>query len=263
MTLRTTEQGDVTGKPSIVCVHGVGQTSAIYRRLAGRLSQRGARVVAVDLRGYGKSVREPPWDTEAQVQDLEQTARELGLQDAVWIGHSYGARVIAALGAFAPALVRGLVLLDPATRVDASFALERAEIERMDWSFATLDGAVAALAGPSVPVSARPTIEDYVSENVEKGPDGRLRFNFSPCAAVVAWNEMARAHPKISGIKTLVVRASSGQEAASGLETERYEEIVGSDLKVVVVPNGHNVLWEAPEETAAAVEQFLAEGYQP
>jgi hypothetical protein len=26
------------------------------------------------------------------------------------------------------------------------------------------------------------------------------------------------------------------------------------------VPNGHNVLWESPEETAAAIEQFLAGG---
>jgi lipase len=262
LTLGVTEQGDLTGDPEIVCVHGVGQTSDIYERLGKRLAERGARVVAMDLRGYGKSTREPPWDTETQVRELEETAEHLRLRDAVWIGHSYGARVIATLAATAPERVRGLVLLDPATSVDPPFALERAEIERMDWSFATSDGAIAALAGPSVPASARPAIEEYVRNNVVKGSDGRLRFDFSPCAAVVAWNEMARPHPKISGIDVLLVRAGSGQEGGLKSEVERYGEIFGPALRVVTVPNGHNVLWEAPEETAAAIEGFLAEHRQ-
>jgi hypothetical protein len=31
-------------------------------------------------------------------------------------------------------------------------------------------------------------------------------------------------------------------------------------LTVTTLPNGHNVLWESPKETAAAVTAFLAAG---
>ena len=53
-----------------------------------------------------------------------------------------------------PELTQGLVLLDPASEVPAEAALQSAEIERLDWSFATRDGAVNALLSGSQTVLA-------------------------------------------------------------------------------------------------------------
>jgi NADPH:quinone reductase-like Zn-dependent oxidoreductase len=55
---------------------------------------------------------------------------------------------------------------------------------------------------------------------------------------------------------TLLVRAEVSLSDAGGGE-DRYRGRLGNLLSVVTVPNGHNVLWEAPAETFAAVERFL------
>jgi lipase len=239
----------------IVCVHGVGQNGTIFEELSDRLAGKGAEVISLDLRGHGRSLREPPWDAETHVRDLAATSAALGVDPAIWIGHSYGARLIAALAAANPSLVRGMVLLDPPTDVPPDHAIERVEVERLDWSFDTYDGAVGALLGFSVPPSARPAIEAYVKKDLVRGPDHRLRFNFSPGAAVVAWSDMVHPHPVVGEVDALVVRPSSGPYATAS--AERYRELFGPRVKVVSVPNGHNVLWESPEETGAAIEDFL------
>jgi hypothetical protein len=40
---------------------------------------------------------------------------------------------------------------------------------------------------------------------------------------------------------------------------DAHREALGDLLEVVVVPGGHTVLWDALEETAAAVAGFLAQ----
>ncbi len=240
----------------VVCVHGVGQCGRIFRGLAQRLSARGADVVSVDLRGHGGSRREPPWDLDAHVADLEEVAAELGIADAVWIGHSFGARAIAALAGRNAALIGRLVLLDPVLDIDPKYALRRVEIERLDWSFATPDGAVAALSGVGTPSSSRTAIAEYARQDLVRGPDGKLRFNFSPGAVVVAWSEMSREHPPLKGHDVLVVKPADSSYMGD-VKPERYEEVFGPNVEIASVPNGHNVLWEAPEETAQATERFL------
>jgi hypothetical protein len=41
-------------------------------------------------------------------------------------------------------------------------------------------------------------------------------------------------------------------------QDRRYREALGSLLTMAAVPNGHNVLWESPLETGAAIRSFLA-----
>jgi lipase len=243
---------------AIVCVHGLTQHGGIYERLAGELVAEGRSVVALDLRGHGASGTEPPWDVQTHVDDVLETVRELGVEQAVWLGHSFGGRVVATLAARAPDVVEGLVLLDPGLEIPADYALRSAEIDRMDWNFASVDGAVNALLSAESSVAApREVVAAFVREDLRPGADGRLRFGFNPCAAVVAWSEMARPAPPVAQVPTLLVRPIVPLLDARPHD-RRYREELGSLLTLVAVPNGHNVLWEAPEETAAAVKAFLA-----
>lgn len=243
---------------SVVCVHGVAQHGGIFEDLGARLAAQGLSVVSVDLRGHGESGREPPWNTETHVQDLLDTAGALGIERATWVGHSFGGRLAAAVAASAPQRTEALALLDPGLEVPAGLALQSAEIERLDWSFATVDGAVNALLSKSGSIAApRDVVAAYVEGDIVKGPDGRFRFRFSPSAAVVAWNEVARPAPAVTPVPTLLVLAE-GSIAQGSVRKPRYREALGDLLTEVVVPNGHNVLWESPAETIGAIEQFLA-----
>jgi len=235
----------------------VAQHGGVYRDLGERLGAIGYWVTAVDLRGHGESGREPPWNIQSHVADLLETADSLGIEDAVWIGHSFGGRLAAEVAATHTERVKGVVLLDTGLAVPPDRALRGAEIERLDWSFATADGAVnAVLANDAVVATPREVVEAYVRDDVRKGPDGRFRFRFCPSAAVVAWSEMTLPPPPVAAIPTLLVRAQVPlfDGDAPG---RAYFDRLGELLTVVDVPNGHNVLWESPEETFAAVERFL------
>lgn len=242
---------------AVVCVHGIAQHGGIFAELGERLARLGHSVLAVDLRGHGDSERLPPWNVETHVGDLFETLEGLGIERATWVGHSLGGRLVAAAAAAGPERSERLVLLDAAIEVPAAAALQSAEIERLDWSFATPEGAVNALLSTGRMVAApREVVEAFVNTDLRKGPDGRLRFSFSPSAVVVAWSEMVLPAPPPARLPTLVVRPQVPLFDASEQDA-RYREELGDLLTRTVVPNGHNVLWESPEETISAIEGFL------
>jgi lipase len=241
----------------VVCVHGITQHGGIFARLGEELAAHGRSVVAVDLRGHGNSERLPPWNADTHVADLLATLDALGVERVTWVGHSLGGRLVAAAAALRPERTRGLVLLDPALEVPAEAALRSAEIERLDWSFAAPEGALNALLSSGQMVAPpRETVAAYVADDLRKGPDGRLRFSFSPSAAVVAWSEMVRPAPPIAQLPTLVIRPEIPLFDSSG-QAARYEEALGESLTTVTVPNGHHVLWESPEQTISAIADFV------
>jgi lipase len=241
----------------VACVHGVTQHGGIFSALGKRLAALGHSVVAVDLRGHGESERLPPWNAETHVTDLLETIDALGLERVTWVGHSLGGRLVAASAARAPERARRLVLLDPAVEIPPEAALQSAELERLDWSFATAEGAVNALLSSGQMVAPpRDVVAAYVADDLREGPDGRLRFSFSPAAAVVAWSEMVLPAPAVADLPTLVVRPRVPQFDSSA-QVALYEEALGDKLTTVTVPNGHNVLWEAEAETISAIEEFV------
>ncbi len=262
MKLNTHRWG--TSDPStIVCIHGVAQHGSVFEDLGRRLAENGHSVVSVDLRGHGGSGCEPPWNVETHVRDVEETIESLGIERASWVGHSFGGRLAAALAAKLVGRTERLALLDPGLLVPPDRALQSAELERLDWSFATIDGAVnALLSNDTIVASPREVVAAYVEDDVRKGPDGRYRFSFCPSTAVVAWSEMTLPPPPIARVPTLIVAAEKPLFDASS-QYRRYEDELGELLRKVEVPNGHNVLWESPAETIAAVERFLDPDEQP
>jgi pimeloyl-ACP methyl ester carboxylesterase len=258
MILKTRRWGSPAPR-CVVCVHGVTQHGGIFESLGQRLAAIGHSVLAVDLRGHGGSGRVPPWDSATHVADLLETIEAAGVERASWVGHSFGGRLVAAAAAQAPERSDLLVLLDPGLEVPAEIALGGAEIDRLDWSFATVAGALnALLSSDSVVAAPREVVEAYVRDDVRQGPDGRFRFSFCPSAAVVAWSEMSLPAPPVAQLPTLIVRAEVPLFALAGDHQSRYLEALAGLLTVTTVPNGHNVLWESPVETAEAIEGFLA-----
>ncbi len=256
MLLHASVRGPAGGEAA-VCVHGLAQHGGIYAGLGESLAAAGRRVAAVDLRGHGASGYEPPWNLDTHVDDLLETADGLGIATAAWVGHSFGGLVVAALAARAPERVERLVLLDPGLGVPADHALVCAERDRQDWSFATVEGAVNALHGSeSVVATPTETLAAYAAADLVRGADGRLRFRYSPSALVAAWSEMTLPPPTPAQLSTLLVRPVVSA-IQSREQDRRYREALGPLLKMVAVPNGHNVLWESPAETIAAIAGFL------
>jgi lipase len=256
MRLHTQEWGY---GPPVVCVHGLCQRGSVFAELGRTLADAGHRVIAVDLRGHGNSGVEPPWSLSTHVEDLVETTTAAGVESAIWIGHSFGGYVLAALAARQPERVERLALLDPGFGLPPEYALIRAERDRQDWSFAGVEGATTALLSAEGGTSApHEVLRAYAAEDLVRGADGRLRFSYSPLAVIVAWSEMVLEPPPPASLPTLLVRPVTATTDVTRGQDRRYREALGPLLSMVAVPKGHNVLWESPLETTAAIKSFLA-----
>jgi pimeloyl-ACP methyl ester carboxylesterase len=164
------------GEP-LVCLHGLQEGGAHFEPLAARLA--GRRLLAPDLRGHGASGREPPWRIEQHLEDVLDTVGEEGGRD--WCGHSFGGRLCVELANRRPELVRRLVLLDPALRLQPKNALRLAEEERAgDGGLPRSRAAVAALFGelarPSPPFPRVPTLLVLGGRESVVGPNRRRLY---------------------------------------------------------------------------------------
>lgn len=254
MRLHLHEWGD-PGAPAVVCLHGVTGHGGRFRRLAEEHLADRYHVLAPDLRGHGRSPWEPPWDAGAHLADLLET---VGVERADWIAHSFGGRLVAELAAREPERVTQAVLLDPALTVLPHVALDMAEHERVDVSFASSEAAAQArFDSGRVLLAPLELVAEDEAEHLEPGPDGRLRYRYCKSAVITAWSEMASPAPPPAQVPTLFVL---GAESWLVLDehVEAYRAELGGLLELVTVPGGHSVLWDAFEQTAAAVEAFLS-----
>jgi pimeloyl-ACP methyl ester carboxylesterase len=254
MQLHLREWGDRDAQ-KLVCLHGVQAYGGRFRRLAEERLASGFHVLAPDLRGHARSGRGQPWTLDAHLEDVLETVGPA----SYWIGHSFGGRLVAELIAREPGLVERAVLLDPALVVPLDYAQFLADQElAQDLSFATEEEAVAAgVAGRPSPVSD--DVLRQVREQVELTGDGHYRFAYSREAVATGFLECAKPPTgwHEAGLPTLIVAGSMSKFVSVG-EVEIYRGALGGALEVVVVPGGHSVLWDAFDETADAIDRFLA-----
>lgn len=101
-----------TGVP-ILCIHGTGSSTLLWRRPVAELARHG-RVVVYDRRGFGRSERPEPFvtDVHEQTDDAAALIDALELAPAIVIGRSQGGEIAVDLALRYPERVRALALLE-------------------------------------------------------------------------------------------------------------------------------------------------------
>jgi lipase len=244
------------GAPRIVCLHGVTGHGLHFARLAVRLAPT-FHVLAPDLLGHGDSRREPPWSLDAQVEALFQA---VGARPAVCIGHSFGARVAVELAAREPGFATKLVLLDPAIALlpqVALFAAENTRPEREYTSFA--EGIDRRYEESSLYSTDRAALEAELESHLVRNADGLWRYRYCQSAVIAAYSDIAKAPPPFESLRvpTLLVLGAHSYLSYEHLLDE-HRATLGDLLEVVTVDGGHTVLLDAFDETATAIQAFLA-----
>ncbi|HET7368953.1 MAG TPA: alpha/beta hydrolase [Gaiella sp.] len=243
------------GAPAIACLHGVTSWGGHFESLAARLGPA-FRVLAPDLHGHGDSGREPPWRISDHLEHLEAA---LGEGPTTWLGHSFGGRLAFEWAAAHRGAVERLVLLDPAIFVPPHVALWAAENARTERRYASFEDAIDRRFEESqLHRAPRDLLERELRGHLVE-EEGWWRYRYSQAAVVAAHGEMATAPPPFAAVRvpTLLVLGDRSYLPYDHL-LDAHRAALGDLLEVVVVPGGHSVLWDALDETAAAVGKFLA-----
>lgn len=151
------------------------------------------------------------------------------------------------------------MLLDPALWIPPEEAEELARFELAKTPFPSVEAALEArLQG--VERAPRAFIEEEIGEHLVEQPGDGWFYRYSLGAVATAYREMGTYPPAFGSllVPTLLVVAEHAK-LVSAAEAQLYREALGDLLRITVVPGGHVVLWEAYEETAAAIDAFLAE----
>lgn len=103
------------GDRAVVLLHGYTASVEWWQQVAPKLAESGVRVVAVDLVGHGGS--ESPRDDAqygagGQAAAVVRAIEELGIRQAVLVGHSMGGHVATAVAEQHPQLVERVAVVD-------------------------------------------------------------------------------------------------------------------------------------------------------
>ena len=105
--------GPVDG-PLVIFVHGWPELSISWRHQLPFLASMGYRVIAPDMRGYGRSTiyrQHADYQQEYVVQDMLELLASLGRDSAIWVGHDWGSPVVWNLASHHPEKCRGVASL--------------------------------------------------------------------------------------------------------------------------------------------------------
>lgn len=104
------------GRTPLVFIHGLGSHLKFWRYQLDHFAKMGYRVVALDLPGYGKSVKPAsfPYTMESFADVVHETVKALGIEHPILIGHSMGGHTALSYAIRWPDEPRALVLTAPA-----------------------------------------------------------------------------------------------------------------------------------------------------
>jgi sigma-B regulation protein RsbQ len=254
-----TEAGDPEGPP-ILFAHGFGCDQNMWRFVWPRFADR-YRLVLFDHVGAGGSDLSA-YDVErystldGYAEDVLEICHELGLSDVVFVGHSVAAMIGVLAAAAEPDLFSRLVLVSPSPRYidtdDYVGGFSREDIESL---LDSMDGNYLGWSSQMAPVimgnGDRPELGDELTNSFcRTDPEIARRF------ARVTFLSDNRADLPRAAAPALVLQCR--EDAIASEPVGRFVAERLPDARLVMLDAvGHCPNLSAPEETAAAIEEFL------
>ncbi|KAL5116745.1 hypothetical protein ACEQ8H_005357 [Pleosporales sp. CAS-2024a] len=127
-------QGGPRNGIPLIFLHGWPDLAEIWKHQLKHFSEKGFRVIAPDMRGYGGSsapTDKRGYSLQVIVAELVEFASALDIRQAVWIAHDWGCGANNALAAHHPELFLGLVnLAIPYRTVELGLDFLKANVNR-------------------------------------------------------------------------------------------------------------------------------------
>jgi len=256
--------------PLVLLLHGFPETSHAWRKQIPALAKR-FRVVAPDLRGYGRSEKPRGIDayrTPVLVEDIATVIHAFGTERAHVVGHDWGGGVAWSLAILRPEVVNRLAVLNCPHPAIMQKAL------RSNWTQIRKSWYIFAFQLPWLPEwalsrSGAKALKDSLRRSAKPGTfsdadlDEYARAFSAPGAATGAINyyrAAARSRVPSGKIRAPTLLIWAEDDFALGMELTRgIDDLFETTPRVEYVPDtSHWVMEERPEIVNRLLLEFLA-----
>jgi sigma-B regulation protein RsbQ len=249
-----------SGDRAIVFAHGFGCDQAMWAPVA-RNFERDFRVVLFDYVGHGQSdlsaySAERYSSLSAYADDVVEIGRTLGLENAVFVGHSVSAMIGALATLKAPDMFSDLVMVGPSPRyIDddgyhGGFSREQID-ELLEFLADNHLGWSAAMAPAIMGNADRPELSGRL-ENSFCNTDPEIARDF----ARVTFLSDNRGDLELIRARTLVLQCSNDIIAPVEVGEFMHAKLPNSDYRLLQA-TGHCPNLSAPEEVTTAIREFV------
>jgi haloalkane dehalogenase len=250
---------DAEKRGDVLLLHGVPESSYMWRDLLPALAGAGWRAVAPDLPGFGDSPPDPPSTWERKIEAVEQFRADAGLERFVLVVHDWGGLIGLRWACENPDRVRALVISGTGFFPDGKWH-GMAEGMRAPGTGEELVGSItregfAAIMRQVSPGMGEDALDAYWTSFADEAhQQGVLELYRSGDFAKLAPYDGRLAE---LGVPTLLLWGE-GDGFAPPASAHRFAaEIPGAKL-VVLEDAGHFVFEDAPQRCAEEVVGFLS-----
>jgi pimeloyl-ACP methyl ester carboxylesterase len=259
----------------LLLLHGFGNDAHVWDDFAPVVAPY-YRTLALDLRGHGRSDRDPQarYDHETMARDVEAVLDSLGIERVVIVGHSMGGRVGMRFAGRNPEKLAGFVIVDSGPDLDLrGISRIREEAEAAPTSFASVREFEEVLS-LNYPVTPPATLSRLARHWLRERPDGRFEPRMDPALRsprparpadgerdAAAW--MRREAGSLWDVleklpcPTLVVRGAASDVLSPETADRMVDEAIPNARLAVVARAGHAVMLDNAEGFAQAVSTFV------
>jgi len=238
----------------LVLIHGIGGSAEDWASVIPRLAGA-CRVIAVDVRGFGRSGKPPgPYSAQLWAGDISALLRYLDCGEAVIYGHSMGGVIAQRLVLDYPLQVKAAILQSTSSQVNekaAAYWEQQADMIASEGLRPTIERRLASYS------------EDFIAANpqVIAADERRLRLN-DPQAYAAGARAVARYNfteeLKLVDKPVLIIQGLDDTQTPPGGSVIMSRAIPGARLEMIE-HCGHSVMTDQPNRMVELVLGFVRE----
>jgi len=246
-----------------VLCHGGSAHAHWWDYVAPQLTPYG-RVIALDLRGHGRSEWAEIYGPGSYISDLKAFIRDSIRKPVVLIGHSMGGEVAQRVTADCPELIEALVAVDaphggPPLRTRLMWRWKRRKQHLGRPEFQSIEELVRRfrLSPPGDNLS-REQLAELAVKGAEQLPNGNWAFRFDPKTRKMTpgWKRHLRFPLKRIAVPTLILRGQHSTLVSPAAARKMHRRVRNSRFKQIADAY-HHVSLDNPDATAAAIIEFV------
>jgi len=256
---------------AVLCIHGITANCRCWDVVASSL-EKGVRVLAMDLRGRGRSDKPASgYSVDQHCRDIVALLDDLGLKRPVIMGHSLGAFIALAFAANYPERVESAILVDGGGDLSAEqmakvFSGIKPALERLGKVFPSADAYIDLMKQAPYLQPWSPALEAYCRYELTE-VEGGVKANIDPLhiqeeAINLGKMKAASLYGKING-KVLILRATEGLLAADDILLPEpvvegmIQEIPNAQRVDIQGTNHYGILFRPSPLRDEAIRSFL------